>query len=857
MTTSTVDQPVEPDGEDTGGYTGGMIALIPSDDDAQQLAVDGGDDPDSMHLTLIYLGDDVSDWDDAQRAQVMAAAQQTAATLGPVQSRAFGHAQFNPDGGDDGSRDPCAVYLIGDTDQLGPARDALASTTDQDQHTPFVPHVTAGTGVNASDLSYTGPVTFDRMRVAIGDDTTDIPLGGDNTMTAAAPTTDTSPTIVSDTGTEIRVHWDALAVEGLDTGDGRYLTPGGGSTRTPPLSLLALPYANHGGADAPAAEVFGEITQFTRRPGPEVTSKRTGEPFPEGTFVWGADATIDGTHKFADMVRKGYLRGGSVDLSDLDAELIDDDTAAMSENPRRRAVLTRYEIAAATMVPVPAFADAYCDVVDTLPDALAASSLPAGVSREPVPMWRSSEVGDAVTASVTAKQRSNAKDAGDTFPGTDKYPISTRSQASKAVGLAGNSDIPSQKIRKWLMGQLKDKGWADLIPDTWAADGTLKDSEAMSASAAARRPPLSYFTDPGFVGETPMTIEEPDENGFRRVYGHIAVWSRPHIGYGGRRIYAPRSRCDYAFFNTGAVRCLDENGTTRIAAVGHLTMDTGHADIHDSYITAARHYDHTGYAWADVAVGGDEFGTWSNGITKQDITEDQIAYAYAHPPSGDWRPLDGGLEIVAALCVNTPGIPVSRARVASGEVVALVAAGALAPTHPAGRIGAMVDYDQLADVVADRVLSRQQHAAALAARRTAALAALDDNSDRMAELLTQIPDEDAEFTVLVDSAGPPLTEDLTFAALFCETDAVGALKQNWVQKAGGLPSYIKRIKVHLQSKGMDESRAIATAVNVVKKACATGDLNFPGIQKENSGSKAEACAAVADWERKKAQSHAS
>jgi hypothetical protein len=56
---------------------------------------------------------------------------------------------------------------------------------------------------------------------------------------------------------------------------------------------------------------------------------------------------------------------------------------------------------------------------------------------------------------------------------------------------------------------------------------------------------------------------------------------------------------------------------------------------------------------------------------------------------------------------------------------------------------------------------------------------------------------------------------------------------------------------------MDESRAIATAVNVVKKACATGDLNFPGIQQENAGSKAEACAAVADWERKKAQSHAS
>jgi hypothetical protein len=78
---------------------------------------------------------------------------------------------------------------------------------------------------------------------------------------------------------------------------------------------------------------------------------------------------------------------------------------------------------------------------------------------------------------------------------------------------------------------------------------------------------------------------------------------------------------------------------------------------------------------------------------------------------------------------------------------------------------------------------------------------------------------------------------------------------NWVEDVGGLPQYIKRIAKHLKRKGMTESHAISTAVNVVKKACATGDLNYPGIQHENLGSRAEACAAVADWERKKAQSH--
>lgn len=73
---------------------------------------------------------------------------------------------------------------------------------------------------------------------------------------------------------------------------------------------------------------------------------------------------------------------------------------------------------------------------------------------------------------------------------------------------------------------------------------------------------------------------------------------------------------------------------------------------------------------------------------------------------------------------------------------------------------------------------------------------------------------------------------------------------------GGLPSFIKRIVKHLSAKGMDKSRAIATAVNVVKKMCASGDTNWKGVQHVNAGSRAEACAAVADWERKKAQAHA-
>jgi len=78
-------------------------------------------------------------------------------------------------------------------------------------------------------------------------------------------------------------------------------------------------------------------------------------------------------------------------------------------------------------------------------------------------------------------------------------------------------------------------------------------------------------------------------------------------------------------------------------------------------------------------------------------------------------------------------------------------------------------------------------------------------------------------------------------------------KKNWVENAGGLPMYIRRIANHLHAeKGMTISRAIAVAVNAVNRMCGTGDLNWKGVQQVNAGSRAEACAAVADWERKKA-----
>lgn len=80
---------------------------------------------------------------------------------------------------------------------------------------------------------------------------------------------------------------------------------------------------------------------------------------------------------------------------------------------------------------------------------------------------------------------------------------------------------------------------------------------------------------------------------------------------------------------------------------------------------------------------------------------------------------------------------------------------------------------------------------------------------------------------------------------------------NWVEEQGGLPRYFERIACHLHfDKGRPIGEAIATAKNVAELMCKTGDLEWPGLQHVNLGSRAEACAAIAHWNAMRAAAHA-
>lgn len=732
-------------------HTGGMIALIPREQDLTALAVDGGDPVDQLHLTLAYLGDDVRDWPEGYAEKLREAVQETVYARQPLSGRVFAHAAFNPDGGPDGDRDPCAVYLVGDAgSELTYLRDLFTESARRilgdgmlpEQHEPFVPHITAGYGLELTKLAHTGPVVFDRVRLALAGENYDFPLVDDDPdEPEVEDDTEEEGTVPELTlANEQAIRLPVMAVEGWETSDGRFIEPGALTHRALPIPILAQTVNPVGGDGHDGAEIIGRVDSMTRVPGPEVINKQTGEPFPEGTFVWSGEGVIDSGSAGGMAVSKRYLTGNSIDLAEIEVEYVmlfgesedDVDDGRGPADGRERTVVTKGVIAATTLCAIPAFGEAYVELGGEA--LVAAADIPAQwVTEKPVPMWRSGEIDDECA------------------------PCSAGLVASGAV------------------------------------DEVL--------------PALQAFRNPELDGPTPLLITEPTVTGHRLVLGHLATWGTCHIGFAGQCITPPRSASDYAYFRTGSVQAVTEDGETVAVPVGHLTVgEKGHAAMSDSASAAVEHYDVTGTAVADVAAGEDEYGIWVAGVVRPDVPEVKVRELAASALSGDWRRIRGNLELVAALAVNVPGFPVPRARVASGTPMALVAAGTVEAPRSNGAV--VLDYDTLADALAERLEARAvQRQEQLAARKRAALLSI-----RRAAALAE----------LVKGGGP-------------------------------IPKYMKRIADHLiKEQGYDKSRAIATAVNAAKKMCATGDTNWPGKQNVNPGSRAEACTAVAQWEKRNA-----
>jgi hypothetical protein len=281
-------------------------------------------------------------------------------------------------------------------------------------------------------------------------------------------------------------------------------------------------------------------------------------------------------------------------------------------------------------------------------------------------------------------------------------------------------------------------------------------------------PPKEWFDNPKLTKPTALTVTDDG-----KVYGHIAAWHVDHIGmaFGTK---PPRSRSNYAYFHTGVVKT--EEGTD--VPVGQLTLAGGHASLEASASEAVRHYDDTASAIADVHAGEDAYGIYVSGALRPGTTPEQIRSLRASAPSGDWRPIKGGLELVAVCQVNVPGFPIARARVASGQVMALVAAGA--------SVLAQLKHDPLADIQArlDRVESVTTEPLVAAAEQAKARMQSMTAAVKAAELSKRVKGiKDADSFYMTQM----LDDDTTELAIIPRRERIKLVEEGKALKDGSFP----------------------------------------------------------------------
>lgn len=237
------------------------------------------------------------------------------------------------------------------------------------------------------------------------------------------------------------------------------------------------------------------------------------------------------------------------------------------------------------------------------------------------------------------------------------------------------SGDPSQEVFVTTSGRLRGLTLVSIPAFAKARIQLDAAPKALVASAGFDSlPKMEMFDNPRLDGPSPLRVTRDG-----RVYGHLATWDACHIANPTGKVCttAPHSNSGYSYFHTSVMETEDGE----LLPVGKLTVDTGHAKGQLGARDTLRHYDNTGATAAFVRAGEDSFGIWVSGIVSPDATKAQLRALSTSPLSGDWRSINGNLELVAALSVNVPGFPIPRTSgvLSNDRVQTLVAAGMIAP----------------------------------------------------------------------------------------------------------------------------------------------------------------------------------
>jgi len=532
-----------------------------------------------------------------------------------------------------------------------------------------------------------------------------------------------------------------LAVEGLVTGDGREFAPDALTWADLPVPLRWNKEDSHGGEARTIAVNVGRIDTIWR----------------DGNLIMGEgvlDLSDDDGRRVHAKIAGKFLRGVSIDadsIGDADVEYVfpedvnagtgegEDDLFEMLFAQPEKVIFHGGRIRAATVVDIPAFAEAYIALLDEEGAVVAGGQPVTAAELVELRTQEMGAVGTHDTATTDGEWDGAANEKRIDGPLTvDK---ARAAYAWYDGGAVEEGELP-KTAAKFLHHQIGEDGTAGAanlaacsaaiaalhggrggtsIPD---ADRRgvydhvakhLRDAgrepepfralHAVTAGAESGRPPVEWFTDPKLSLPTPITVTDDG-----RIYGHAAQWGSCHIGQDEVCVQPPHEE-EHPYYRTGEVVCADGSRV----AVGQITVGTGHAPLHYGAVPAAEHYDNTGAAVADVAVGNDAHGIWVAGWVRPGADPLRVyELQAAGQVSGDWRRIGGQLRLVGLLAVNVPGFPVPkmRARVASaapGEsektVKALVAAGK--PTVAWGRSQTDVEADAVRIVM--RMLSRRVH----------------------------------------------------------------------------------------------------------------------------------------------------
>jgi hypothetical protein len=488
-----------------------------------------------------------------------------------------------------------------------------------------------------------------------------------------------------------------LVVEGVWTGDGRYIEENALGYRDLPLPLMAIDRTTEAHMDA---VLIGNITRIERA-GRELHGY--------GRFI---DSENENVERLQKLIRKGELRGISVDLDAVEYEVImvepaeptvdaDGNTVLSAEDMKMR--ITGARIMGATVVPFPAFQEAFIESVAALTASLAVTRKVSGYlntfqSFEDIDFvppkgaqdeaelglkWRE-EYGRGGTAVGVARARdiSNGKNLSPSTVNRMVSYFARHEVDKKGQGWSPDEDgFPSAGRIAWaLWGGDPGRVWADKVKrqmESRETEGSIVASgHPISAPIV---PPSEWFANPNLSAPTPLTVS--DEG---RIFGHLAVWGQCHIGHTNRCVEPPASITNYAHFLTGEILCADG---LRFP-VGQITMNGNHAPHSLGARDTSAHYDNTALAAADVTAGEDAFGIWVSGCLRPELQPNHIRGLMASDVSGDWRRIGGNLELVAVLAVNVPGFPKIRVRELEG-LVASLSLPAYEPAEIAEQISAL------------------------------------------------------------------------------------------------------------------------------------------------------------------------